>query len=131
VNGASCLLIVTVDPISGNRPTHAAVKIWFSVAKSKKPSRAGLAPREDRRRQHAASPKASTAVRGMDAVVRASRWKRPTVLFDELQKIVENLQDIVENSEDIITVPHPGSLMYARSWKSHVDRRESATLSIP
>jgi hypothetical protein len=67
----------------------------------------------------------------MDAVVRASRWKRPTVLFDELQKIVENLQDIVENSEDIITVPHPGSLMYARSWKSLVDRRESATLSIP
>jgi hypothetical protein len=48
-----------------------------------------------------------------------------------VKKIVENLQDIVENSEDIITVPHPGSLMYARSWKSQVDRRESATLSIP
>jgi hypothetical protein len=67
----------------------------------------------------------------MDAVVRARRWKRPTVFFDELQNIVENLQDIVENSEDIITVPHPGSLMYARSRKSQVDRRESATLSIP
>jgi hypothetical protein len=47
--------------------------------------------------------------------VRTSRWKRPTVLLDELQNIVENLQDIVENSEDIITVPHPGSLMYAQS----------------
>jgi hypothetical protein len=60
----------------------------------------------------------------MDAVVRVSRWRRPTVLFDELQ-------NIVENSEDIITVPHPGSLMYPLSWKSQVDRRESVTLSIP
>jgi hypothetical protein len=59
--------------------------------------------------------------------VRAGRWKRPTVFFDEQQNIVENLQDIVENSEDIITLPHPGSLMYARSWKSQVDRRESVT----
>jgi hypothetical protein len=67
----------------------------------------------------------------MDAVVRISRWKRPTVRFDELQNIVENLQDIVENSEDIINVPHSGSLMYARIWKSQVDRRESVTLSIP
>jgi hypothetical protein len=66
----------------------------------------------------------------MDAVARASRWKRPTILFDKLQIIVENLQDSVENSEDIINVPHPGSLMYARNWKSQVDRRESATLSI-
>jgi hypothetical protein len=67
----------------------------------------------------------------MDAAVRTSRWKRPTVLFDELQNIVENLQDIVENSEDIVNVPHPGSLMYARDWKSQVDRRESVTLSVP
>jgi hypothetical protein len=37
----------------------------------------------------------------MDAVMRASRWKQPTVLLEELQNIVENLQDIVENSEDI------------------------------
>jgi hypothetical protein len=101
------------------------------VAKSKKSSRAGLVPRKDHRRLHAASPKASTAVRGMDVVVRASRWKRPTVLFYELQNIVENLQDIVENSEDIIAVPNPRSLMYARSWKSQVDRRESVTISIP
>ena len=107
-----------------NRPTHAAVKILFSVAKSKKSSRGGPAPRKDLRRLHAASPKASTVIRGMDAVVRASCWKRPTVLFNELQ-------NIVENSEDIITVPYPGSLMYARSWKSQVDRRESVTLSIP
>ena len=67
----------------------------------------------------------------MDAIERASHWKPLTAFFYELQKNVENLQDIVENSEDIITVPHPGSLMYARSWKSQVDRRESATLSIP
>jgi hypothetical protein len=67
----------------------------------------------------------------MDAVVRARRRKRSTVFLDELQDIVENLQDIVENSEDIITVPHPGSLMYARTWKSQVDHRESVTLSIP
>jgi hypothetical protein len=45
-----------------------------------------------------------TVIRTMDAIERASRWKRPTVFFDN---IVENLQDIVENSEDIITVPHP------------------------
>ena len=76
-------------------------------------------------------PNASTAIRGVDGIVRAGCWKRPTVLFVELQNIVENLQDIVENSEDIITVPHPGSLMYARGWKSQVDRRESGTLSIP
>jgi hypothetical protein len=79
-------------------------------------------------------PRASkvlTVIRTMDAIERASRWKPPSVLFDELQNIVENLQDIVENSEDSITVPDSGSLMYARSWKSQVDRRESATLSIP
>jgi hypothetical protein len=67
----------------------------------------------------------------MDAIERASRWKPRTAFFFERQKIVENLQDIVENSEDIITVPHPGALMYARSRKSQVDRRESVTLSIP
>jgi hypothetical protein len=65
----------------------------------------------------------------MDAIERASRWKPRTAFF--VKKIVENLQDIVENSEDIITVPHPGALMYARSRKSQVDRRESVTLSIP
>jgi hypothetical protein len=48
-----------------------------------------------------------------------------------IKNIVENLQDIVENSEDAITVPHPGSLMYARSSKSQVDRRECVALSIP
>jgi hypothetical protein len=101
------------------------------VARSKSPSREGLAPHEDHLRLRAASPKASVVIRGMDSVVRASRWKRATVFFDELQNIVENLQDIVENSEDIIAVLHPGPLMYPRGWKSQVDRRESVTLSIP
>jgi hypothetical protein len=101
------------------------------VTENKKSSRARLAPYGVHQGLYAANPKVSTAVRGMDVAVRASLWKRPTVLFYELQYIVENLQEIVENSEEIITVPHAGSLMYARSWKSQVDRRESVTLSIP
>jgi hypothetical protein len=40
-------------------------------------------------------PKASIAIRALDAVERAGRWKALTV--DEFQAIVENLQDIVEN----------------------------------
>ena len=38
-------------------------------------------------------PKASTVIRAMDAIERASRWKRLTVFFDELQDIVENLDE--------------------------------------
>jgi hypothetical protein len=38
-------------------------------------------------------PKASTVVRAMDAVERASRWKPLTVFFDEFQEIVENLDE--------------------------------------
>jgi hypothetical protein len=38
-------------------------------------------------------PTASTVIRAMDAIERASRWKRLTVFFDEFQDIVENLEE--------------------------------------
>jgi len=38
-------------------------------------------------------PLASTVIRAMDAVERASRWKKLTVFFDEFQDIVENLEE--------------------------------------
>jgi hypothetical protein len=37
--------------------------------------------------------KASTVIRAMDAIERASRWKKLTVFFDEFQDIVENLEE--------------------------------------
>ena len=40
-----------------------------------------------------AKPKASTVIRAMDAVERASRWKPLIVFFDEFQEIVENLDE--------------------------------------
>jgi uncharacterized protein len=38
-------------------------------------------------------PKASTVIRAMDAVERASRWRPLVVFFDEFQEIVENLEE--------------------------------------
>jgi hypothetical protein len=38
-------------------------------------------------------PKASTVIRSMEAIERASRWKKLTVFFDEFQDIVENLDE--------------------------------------
>jgi len=38
-------------------------------------------------------PKASTVIRAMDAIERASRWRPLTVFFDELQEIVDNLDE--------------------------------------
>jgi hypothetical protein len=38
-------------------------------------------------------PKASSVIRAMDAIERASRWKKLTVFFDEFQDIVENLEE--------------------------------------
>ncbi|HEY1898711.1 MAG TPA: hypothetical protein VGG49_02850 [Steroidobacteraceae bacterium] len=38
-------------------------------------------------------PKASTVIRALDAIERASRWKKLTVFFDEFQDIVENLEE--------------------------------------
>jgi hypothetical protein len=39
-----------------------------------------------------AKPKASTVIRVMDAIERASRWRPLIVFFDEFQEIVENLE---------------------------------------
>jgi AAA+ ATPase superfamily predicted ATPase len=38
-------------------------------------------------------PKASTVIRAMDAIERASRWRPLTVFFDEFQEIIENLDE--------------------------------------
>jgi hypothetical protein len=38
-------------------------------------------------------PKASTVIRAMDAIERASRWRPLVVFFDEFQEIVENLEE--------------------------------------
>lgn len=38
-----------------------------------------------------AKPKASTVIRALDAIERASRWRPLVVFFDEFQEIVENL----------------------------------------
>jgi len=38
-------------------------------------------------------PKASTVIRAMDAIERASRWRPLVVFFDEFQEIVENLDE--------------------------------------
>jgi len=38
-------------------------------------------------------PKASTVIRAMDAIERASRWRPLAVFFDEFQEIVENLDE--------------------------------------
>jgi AAA+ ATPase superfamily predicted ATPase len=38
-------------------------------------------------------PKASTVIRAMDAIERASRWRPIVVFFDEFQEIVENLEE--------------------------------------
>jgi hypothetical protein len=40
-----------------------------------------------------AKPKASTIIRAMDAIERASRWRPLAVFFDEFQEIIENLED--------------------------------------
>jgi hypothetical protein len=40
-----------------------------------------------------AKPKASTVIRAMDAIERASRWRPLAVFFDEFQEIIENLED--------------------------------------
>ena len=40
-----------------------------------------------------AKPKASTVIRVMDAIERASRWRPLIVFFDEFQEIVENLEE--------------------------------------
>ena len=40
-----------------------------------------------------AKPKASTVIRAMDAVERASRWRPLAVFFDEFQEIVEQLEE--------------------------------------
>jgi AAA+ ATPase superfamily predicted ATPase len=40
-----------------------------------------------------AKPKASTVIRAMDAVERASRWRPLVIFFDEFQDIVENLEE--------------------------------------
>jgi len=40
-----------------------------------------------------ARPKASTVIRAMDAVERASRWRPLAVFFDEFQEIVEQLEE--------------------------------------
>jgi hypothetical protein len=40
-----------------------------------------------------AKPKASTVIRAMDAIERASRWRPLVVFFDEFQEIVENLKN--------------------------------------
>jgi hypothetical protein len=40
-----------------------------------------------------AKPKASTVIRVMDAIERASRWRPLSVFFDEFQEIVENLEE--------------------------------------
>jgi uncharacterized protein len=39
-----------------------------------------------------ARPKASTVIRAMDAIERASRWRSLVVFFDEFQEIAENLE---------------------------------------
>jgi hypothetical protein len=38
-------------------------------------------------------PRASTVIRAMDAIERASRWRPLVVFFDEFQEIVENLEE--------------------------------------
>ena len=40
-----------------------------------------------------AKPKASTVIRAMDAIERASRWRQLVVFLDEFQEIVENLEE--------------------------------------
>ena len=40
-----------------------------------------------------AKPKASTVIRAMDAIERASRWRPLAVFFDEFQEIVEQLEE--------------------------------------
>jgi hypothetical protein len=40
-----------------------------------------------------AKPKASTVIRALDAIERASRWRPLAVFFDEFQEIIENLDE--------------------------------------